>query len=392
MKAIVCGAGIAGLTVAGELARGGWDVTVFESAAGRREQGYMVDFFGPGFEASKAMGLLPRLRELAYPVETVSFIAPSGTVRRLDYAVVQSGMNGDLLSLMRPDIELALFESLPATVDVQFSRTLNTLEQDDASITTVMTDGSRHTADVLIGADGIHSRTRAALFGPEQQFIRHLGFHTCAYIFDDADLHEKLATTWGLTDTIDRTAGLYPLRCGRIAMFGAHRVRDVALPADRRAAVIDTYSGLGWFVPEALEHVPDDSQLYYDQVAQIELPEWSSGRAVLVGDSCQAVSLLAGQGASLAVGGGRLLARELLTATTVDDAFRRYQGQWMPVVDDRQAAGRRSARSFLPSSRYALFVRRAALRLLQLPGASRLVTSRIIGKRRAQGGSPRAGA
>ncbi len=386
----MCGAGIAGLAVAGELGRGGWDVTVFESAAARREQGYMLDFFGPGYDASREMGVLPRLRQLAYPVETVSFIAESGRVRRLDYTVIQTGMTGDLLSLMRPDIELALFESLPASVEVRYGKTLGTVKQDADTVTAVMTDGSVQSGDVLIGADGIHSRTRAELFGPEQEFIRQLGFHTWAFIFEDPDLYEKLGSTWGLTDTINRTAGLYRLRNGKIAMFGAHRVRDAALPADRRAAVMYTYSGLGWFVPDALRHVPDDSQLYYDQVAQIELPRWSTGRAVLVGDACQAVSLLAGQGASLAVAGGRLLARELLTAASVDDAFRRYQEQWMPVVADRQAAGRRSARSFLPSSHYELVMRRAGLRLLQLPGVRRLVTSRIVGKRGAQSRAPKA--
>jgi 2-polyprenyl-6-methoxyphenol hydroxylase-like FAD-dependent oxidoreductase len=384
MKAIVCGAGIAGLTVAGELGRGGWDVTVLESAAARREQGYMLDFFGPGFDASREMGVLPRLRELSYPVDTVSFIAESGRVRHLDYTVIQGGMTGDLLSLMRPDIELALSECLPPSVSVQYGKTLDTVEHDADTVTVVMTDGSTRTADVLVGADGIHSKTRAELFGPEQQFIRQLGFHTWAFIFEDPDLYEKLGSTWGLTDTINRTAGLYRLRNHKIAMFGAHRVRDAALPADRRSAVIETYSGLGWFVPDALTHVPDDSQLYYDQVAQIELPLWSSGRVVLVGDACQAVSLLAGQGASLAVAGGRLLAQELLTAESVDAAFRRYQEQWKPVVTDKQAAGRRSARSFLPSSRSALFMRRAGLRLLQLPGVRRLVTSRIVGKRGVQ--------
>jgi 2-polyprenyl-6-methoxyphenol hydroxylase-like FAD-dependent oxidoreductase len=384
MKAIVCGAGIAGLTVAGELGRGGWDVTVLESAAARREQGYMLDFFGPGFDASRKMGVLPRLRELAYPVDTVSFIAESGRVRHLDYTVIQGGLTGDLLSLMRPDIELALFESLPASVDVQYGKTLDMVKHDAATVTAVMTDGSTHTADVLVGADGIHSKTRAELCGPEEQFIRQLGFHTWAFIFQDPDLYEKLGSTWGLTDTINRTAGLYRLRNEKIAMFGAHRVRDAALPADRRSAVMETYSGLGWFVPDALRHVPDDSQLYYDQVAQIELPRWSSGRVVLVGDACQAVSLLAGQGASLAVAGGRLLAQELLTAESVDAAFRRYEEQWKPVVTDKQAAGRRSARSFLPASPSALFMRRAGLRLLQLPGIRRLVTSRIVGKRGAR--------
>src|SRR5690554_4586446 len=99
MKALVCGAGIAGLTVARQLARGGWEVTVVESAPARRNQGYMIDFFGPGFDAAGQIGLLPRLRELAYPIDKVTFIDEAGKERYLDYQLVARSQDGKLLSL-----------------------------------------------------------------------------------------------------------------------------------------------------------------------------------------------------------------------------------------------------------------------------------------------------
>ena len=69
MKGIICGAGIAGLTLAQRLQTYGAEVTVLDKAQGPRTQGYMMDFFGPGYDAAEAMGLLPRLRELGYRVE-----------------------------------------------------------------------------------------------------------------------------------------------------------------------------------------------------------------------------------------------------------------------------------------------------------------------------------
>ncbi len=382
----MCGAGIAGLTVARQLALGGWQVTVAESAPERRDQGYMIDFFGPGFDAADSIGLLPRLRELAYPIDVVNFIDSAGRTRHLDYTLVAKSQGGRLLSLMRQDVELALLESLPAGVDVQFGKTVATVSQTADAVTAGFSDGSSLGADLLIGADGIHSTVRAQVFGPEDRWVRQLGYHTCAYTFDDDALHRKLDGTWGFTDTIDRMGGLYAMRDGRVAFFGAHRVDDVRLPGNRRAAVLEAYSGLGWHIDEALAHCPDDSDLYYDQVAQVELSPWSQGRVVLVGDSCQAVSLLAGQGASLAVAGGYLLARELLAATStgsITEALGRYERKWMPVAAKKQAAGRRSAASFLPRSSFGLVLRRAGLRLMQLPGVGRLVSSRVVGKQGA---------
>ncbi len=361
--AVVCGAGIAGLTAAGELARAGWEVTVLERSPARRDHGFMVDFFGPGFDAAEAMGLLPRLRELAHDVEVVCFVDGSGREREVDYRLVASAGGGRLLSLMRPDLELALFERLPDGVAVRFGAAVTAVTRDEGSATVHLADGTAHTAAVVIGADGVRSRVRDAVTGPVD--LRRLGLHTCAFTFDDPDLHARLGSRWHLTDTLHRMAGHYALRDGRVAFFGAHRVGDPGLPADPRAAVLAAYAGLGAATDRALAHCPPSEDLYYDEVAQVELSRWSAGRIGLVGDACQAVSLLAGQGASLAVAGGRLLARELTAGPTPEAAFRTYERRWRPVVEERQRAGRRAAASFLPRTRTALLTRRVALALLQ---------------------------
>jgi 2-polyprenyl-6-methoxyphenol hydroxylase-like FAD-dependent oxidoreductase len=69
------------------------------------------------------------------------------------------------------------------------------------------------------------------------------------------------------------------------------------------------YWEFGWQVQAALEAALS-SNVYYDLVAQIEVPRWSKGRVTLIGDAVYAVSLVAGQRASLAVAGAYLLSRE----------------------------------------------------------------------------------
>jgi deazaflavin-dependent oxidoreductase (nitroreductase family) len=214
----------------------------------------------------------------------------------------------------------------------------------------------------------------------ESSFFRYLGFHTAAYIFDDPEIHAQLGQRFWLTDSVNREMGLYALRDGRTAAFAAHRTADPTLPTDRRAALQHIYGSLGWLVPRTLDRCPDDSELYYDQVAQVVVPEWSRGRVTLVGDACQAVSLLGGQGASLAVAGAYLIGEQLAKADSIEAALANYQRLWQPVVAEKQRAGRRGAEWFLPTGELQLVVRRIFLNLSNVPVVERLVGTTLVGK------------
>jgi 2-polyprenyl-6-methoxyphenol hydroxylase-like FAD-dependent oxidoreductase len=141
--------------------------------------------------------------------------------------------------------------------------------------------------------------------------------------------------------------------------------------------VREAYSSLGWVVPRALAKCPTSSELYYDQVAQIEIPQWSRGRVTLLGDACQAVSLLAGQGAALAVAGAY---EQLVSAESIDSALTRYQELWQPVITEKQQVARRGVGWFLPSSSLQLWLRRLVLKLTSLPGVDSYVGTRLVGK------------
>lgn len=134
-------------------------------------------------------------------------------------------------------------------------------------------------------------------------------------------------------------------------------------------------------MPRALEECPPAEDIYYDQVAQIQLPQWSSGRVTLVGDACYAVSLLAGQGASLGIAGAYVLADRLQQAPSIEQALGDYERLWRPVAEEKQASGRAAARWFLPRSALDLWVRRTALAVAGwVPLANRYVGAALAGK------------
>jgi len=210
--------------------------------------------------------------------------------------------------------------------------------------------------------------------------VRHLGFHTAAFVFDDAGFHAQLGNRFYLTDTIGRQMGFYGLRDGRVAAFAVHRARTTTLPADARAVIREEYASLGWLVPRALAACPPAEEVYYDLVAQVELAQWSRGRITLVGDACYAVSLLAGQGASLGIGGAYVLAEQLDRAGSIDAALEAYERQWRPVVVEKQRVARSVAGWFVPESEWKLFLRRTTMRLSRLPGVRRRVAGMLAGK------------
>ena len=134
------------------------------------------------------------------------------------------------------------------------------------------------------------------------------------------------------------------------------------------------FAGAGWHVPALLDRLPGPHDLYFDEVAQVVMPRWRDGRAVLLGDAAFAVSLIPGKGATLALAGAVVLADALADRPgATDEALAAYEARLRPWAEAAQRTARRNARLFTPANRVQLLVREAVLRVAALPFLAPLI-------------------
>jgi 2-polyprenyl-6-methoxyphenol hydroxylase-like FAD-dependent oxidoreductase len=376
MRVLVSGAGIAGLTFALSMSRYGHHVCLVEKAPALRGTGYMIDFFASGYDACEKLGLLPALERIHYPIGHLVFVDPSGRERvKLDYATVRRRIFDDRhFNFLRGDLERVLFSALPSSVDARFGCTIAAIRQLDKHLEVVLSDARTDEFDLVVGADGAHSHVRRLAFGAEEAFTRFVGCHAAAFILSRPIRGLDLGDAFVTLTTPGRLVSAYPIRGGRLATLFVWRSREDECEPSHASALRtlhSVYDGMGWIVTELLERADADADLYFDAVTQVEMPRWSNGRVVLIGDACQCVSLLAGQGASLAAAGGYVLSEELAsTADDVPGALARYARRVRPAAARKQAAGRKIAGWFVPSSAARLAVRDFALRTSTWPIAA----------------------
>src|SRR6185312_6251019 len=110
-KLLISGGGIAGLTLAIQLKQSGFEPQVIERELGPRSEGYMMDFFGTGWDVAERMGLTGRLRAVRYPIDALEFVDGAGkSWLHVPIARVGRALGGKYVYLRRQDLEAILAE------------------------------------------------------------------------------------------------------------------------------------------------------------------------------------------------------------------------------------------------------------------------------------------
>ena len=177
MKILISGAGIAGPTLAYWLQRYGMEPTIVEEAPALRTGGYIIDFWGTGFEIADRMGLLPEILTKGYRVEEVRVVNREGQpVAGFSAESFWRAAGGRYTSLPRGDLAASIFGSIWGKIETIFGDSITKIEQSPTSVHVTFEKGSPRDFDLVVGADGLHSRVRELRFGPDSQFRKYLGY------------------------------------------------------------------------------------------------------------------------------------------------------------------------------------------------------------------------
>ncbi|HEV8435808.1 MAG TPA: FAD-binding domain [Thermoanaerobaculia bacterium] len=382
MKVLVSGAGVAGPALAWWLVRYGAEVTIVERAQELRTGGYVVDFWGAGFEIADRMGLIPEIRRKGYMVREVRVVGRDG--RRVSGFPVEAFARiaqNRYTSVPRGDLSQIIFRDVEPKIETLFGDTIEKLEQDANGVTVQLARGGERRFDIIIGADGLHSNVRRLIFGPDDRFEVYLGFKVAAFSVQGYRPREELV--YLMYTEVGQQVNRFSMRDDRTMFLFTFADRDPAFPQnidEQKALLRRRFGGSGWESGAILDALDQAPELYFDRVSQIRMPaeEWcAGGRVALVGDAASCVSLLAGEGSGLAIVAAYILAGELHRAGgDYQRAFVRYRDLFRPFVAEKQRAALRFARSFAPPSKLSIVMRNAFFRLMAIGWIADLLAGR----------------
>jgi len=385
MRILISGAGIAGPTLAYWLLRYGFECTIVEKAPHLRTGGYVVDFWGAGFDIADRMGLLPAIKHEGYAVREVRVVDREGKrVSGFPANAFIRATRGRYASIARSDLAAMIFRQVEGRVETIFGDTVVQVEQCETGVRVAFEHAAPRNFDLVVGAGGLHSRVRELVYGPERSFEKYLGYKVAAFAVSGYRPRDEL--TYVMYTQVGQQVGRFALRDDRTMFLFTFADPDPGgtnTVPQQKALLRKRFGKSGWECPQILDRLDGASDFYFDRVSQIRMSAeqglWTRNRVTLLGDAAFCVSLLAGQGSSLAMVAAYVLAGELYRAKgNYAEAFARYQALFGPFIARKQQAALRFAGSFAPKSELYLFLRNQVFKLLQIPWVADLAMGRDL--------------
>jgi len=351
VRAILIGAGIGGMAAALALARRGVSVTLLERSPVLGEAGAGLQLGPNATRVLFELGLREAVVEKGFAPDSAEIRAASDQrlyLRNDLGAVAQGRWGAPYLQMHRADLQALLLEAVVAAgCDLRLGAEVVRIEQDAAEVRVGLSDGGQYAADLAIGADGVRSRVRAILFGPDApRFTGQVAWR--GLVETDRlppGLVPPVAAVWAGKG---RHFVHYYVRGGRAVNLIGVVERDWRLeswtepgdPAELRADFA------GW--PEVVQTLcagvtaPFRWALY----DRAPLAAWTRGRVSLLGDAAHPMLPFLAQGAAMAIEDAAVLAHRLADTADVAAALAAYERDRSPRTRRVQAASRFNARLF----------------------------------------------
>ena len=356
---LISGASIAGPALAYWLGRYGFRPTIVEIAPALRTGGNAVDFRGPlHMGVLGRMGVVEALREAQTGGTEMRFVDEAGaTLMRWP-----AGLAGGDLEVLRGDLARILCAAGGDRTEYLFGDHIAEMRDTAGGVEVTFAGGRQRRFDLVIGADGVHSAVRRLAFGPEDRFVKHLGYYVAGW-----DVPNEWDQPRGLLlhNAPGRMMGVGgdhrdPARAFTFAAFAAPRLTyDRHDPAAIKQILRDQFAGMGWLTPRLLSFLDTAPDLYFDQICRVDNPAWTRGRTALVGDAACGATI-GGQGNGTAIVAAYVLAGELAAAGGDHRvAFPNYERRIRRFARGTQKGGDTTGRFLAPKTARGIRLRNA---------------------------------
>ncbi len=328
---LIIGGGVAGPVLAMFLQRAGLRAVIYEAHdAPSDEAGAFLNLAPNGLNVLKTLGIEEQIRALGFSFDETVFQNRQGArVGAIESHTEAARFGAQSVMLKRGKLHHALTqEAQRRGIQIHFGKRLERLTLNPNQVTACFQDGSAAEGALLIGCDGIHSRTREIIL-PDAPKPTYTGIVDCGG-FTHCD-------TVPFTNSVNMVFGAR-------AFFGYFVAptreifwfNNIEYPQARLGETLQAIPSAEWRV-QLLESHHDDPRAVRDILRSTQgeigrwpiydipfLPTWHQGRVCVVGDAAHATSPHAGQGASLAMEDGLTLAQCLRDVSTPEQAFEMF--------------------------------------------------------------------
>jgi salicylate hydroxylase len=316
LRAVVVGGGIGGTAAAVALARAGIDVRVYEQAQELAEVGAGVSLAPNGLRMLEKLGVGDGIERLgARHLSTELRLSDGRPARHEPHQFARAGRN---VGIHRADLLALLVAELPSGT-VRTGHQCTGLHQDTEGAVASFANGTTATADVVIGADGIHSTAQGFVVTPAEPVFS--GVVAYRGLVPRADGYP--ADTMRMWVGESKHFLVFPVRAGRLLNYVGFvqsdtSVRESWSAPGEPAALAGHFAGWDPVIAEVIAAVskPGGSGFQWAMYDRAPLPRWSSGRLTLLGDAAHPMLPHLGQGVNQALEDAVALATLLSAVTT----------------------------------------------------------------------------
>jgi 2-polyprenyl-6-methoxyphenol hydroxylase-like FAD-dependent oxidoreductase len=383
---LVSGAGVAGLAVAYWLGRYGFKSTLIGRSPRFEPGEYLLDLSGRGYDVAEKMGLLSDLESRGYHLREFLFVDAGGhRVGEVNEEVISSITHDRYISIPHNELARLLYQKTETHCEMLFDDSITCIEPEQGSIRVSFVNRQPRLFDLLIGADGLHSPVRKLVFGNESQFTKFLGYAVA--VFEVKGYRPRDEGICVSFTTPGKQVARFALRDDHTMfwlVFSPDRpVQMNALDMESQKKLIHAeFDREGWECPHILAALDNCTHVHFDNVSQIRMNTWSSGRAVLVGDAAFGSSILAEQGSELALIGAYVLAGELAKAEEVPElGFENYERLLRSFVMDQQELAEQFIHLLVPKTLVGLLLRNQLTKAISPRLLKRIILEKTVNAR-----------